>query len=434
MAMRSLRDRLSHMQSQSAIRGSSSALEKSPVIDSKAWTAPTRYHTLASAIQGRIHTRDAGAFCSRMLIREDAPMQSSRDAFLFQSTLRIHAVDQLQIRPQEENASGIDLDRIAFVDTETTGLGGSGAVPFVIGIGWYQKNQFTVEQYLLPDYADEAAMLEQVLADLQRAEAVVTYNGAAFDIPLLRDRLVIHRIIRDYQPKVHLDLLHLSRRVFKRRLRDCSLGNLESTVLGHERLDDVPGYLIPATYFEWLNSENPKPLIGVLDHNADDIISLAALFQYLAQAVGSSGESLERSDDMFGLSRHFRRRKDLLQEFRALEIICQERSVDERAPEMALAFAQRLRKSASEDEQAQAISLLQEIASEGNTTALEALQQLAIHAERELRDPKAALRLTEQGISLLARLKGENVAVRQSVEQRLLNRRTRLVLKSQNSR
>ncbi len=428
--MSSLRERLSRVQSHLGVGSALTSAELPKTVPTKSWTAPPRYHALATAVQGRVHTHDAGSFCSRMIRRENADAKSSRDAFLFQSSQMTSGIDLLHVRHQSEMPQEVDLARIAFVDTETTGLGGSGAVPFVVGIGWYQQDHFAVEQYLLPDYADEAAMLEQVLADLNRAEAVVTYNGAAFDIPLLRDRFVIHRIAREYQPKHHLDLLHLSRRVFKRRLRDCSLGNLESTVLGHERVDDVPGYLIPATYFQWLNSENPAPLIGVLDHNADDIISLAALFQCLAQAVGSSGGTLEWSDDIYGLSRHFRRRRNDTGEFRTLQLIHGERPKTELSPEMTLAYARRLKQSRGQSDLALAVGLWEEVARGDCLFAVEANRQLAIHAERHRKNFLDAIRYVERGLAIAESLDSASRTVRASLREEMQNRRSRLLLKS----
>ena len=161
----------------------------------------------------------------------------------------------------------IHQKQLIFIDTETTGLGGSGVVPFLVGVGSLVENGFELRQYLLPDYSDESAMLEDISELFKSSISLVSYNGAAFDIPLLKDRLVINRTAKDIEHCHHIDLLHSSRRLFKRRLKDCRLINIETEILGFSRTDDTPGYLVPSIYFEWLSSENLDLMLSVLEHN-----------------------------------------------------------------------------------------------------------------------------------------------------------------------
>ncbi len=54
----------------------------------------------------------------------------------------------------------VRLEELLFFDTETTGLGvGAGNVPFMVGIGYYTGELFTVEQLLIRNPAEEHAML-----------------------------------------------------------------------------------------------------------------------------------------------------------------------------------------------------------------------------------------------------------------------------------
>ena len=82
----------------------------------------------------------------------------------------------------------------------------------------------------------------------------------------------------------HLDLLHGARRLFKPRLDDCSLMNLENRILGFERENDVPGELIPYCWYEYLRTRRAHRLVGVFHHNAQDIVSLACLTAVIPEA------------------------------------------------------------------------------------------------------------------------------------------------------
>lgn len=133
------------------------------------------------------------------------------------------------------------LADLVFIDTETTGLGGAGAVPFLVGCGSLERDGFAIRQYLLPDYNDEAALLEQVLTELGQHKTLVSYNGAAFDLTLIRDRFIVNRVAREVPCAGHFDLLHSVRRLFKRRVGDCSLTSIERELFGFYRQNDIPG-------------------------------------------------------------------------------------------------------------------------------------------------------------------------------------------------
>src|SRR5437870_1746133 len=156
---------------------------------------------------------------------------------------------------------------LLFLDTETTGLaGGTGTYTFLVGVGRLDGDRFIVEQYFMRDFDEEPALLAALVPLLEQAAGVVTFNGSAFDLPLLETRFVLAR--RRWPPRLpHLDLLRPARRVFAPRCADCRLTTLEREVLGLEREDDVPGALIPTLYFDFLRSRRAAPLSRVFDHN-----------------------------------------------------------------------------------------------------------------------------------------------------------------------
>jgi len=191
-----------------------------------------------------------------------------------------------------------------FIDTETTGLaGGTGTLPFLVGVARLIEGRgFLVEQFLCRDPSEERAQLERVRERLAAATHLVSFNGRAFDVPLLNTRFVMHRLVNPAYALPHLDLLHVARRIFGRRLDDRSLGALETAILGFRRVDDIPGHAIPAAYADFLRGGPLYPMVAIFEHNALDLVALAALGGVLARMYADP-ESVEHAADHLGLAR-----------------------------------------------------------------------------------------------------------------------------------
>lgn len=175
--------------------------------------------------------------------------------------------------------SELPLSKFAFLDTETSGLsGGTGTYAFMVGIGRFVEDQFILRQFFMRDPAEEAAMLEAITQFLAPAEALVTFNGKAFDAPLLSTRYRLHHIPIPYEGYAHLDLLPLARRLWRDRLESRALKYLEQHILGMTRsIEEVQGYEVPWLYFDYLRTGDARPLAGVFYHNAMDVVAMAAL-------------------------------------------------------------------------------------------------------------------------------------------------------------
>jgi hypothetical protein len=166
--------------------------------------------------------------------------------------------------------------RIVFFDCETTGLsGGAGNLIFLFGLGYLEEGSLVVEQLFLEDFPDEPYFLEEIAGRLSRDYVYVSYNGRTFDANILRTRFLLNGI--PFPIRRQVDLLYPVRRLWRRRLESCSLGNVERGVLGIIRQDDVSGAEVPERYFTFLRSGDPAPLSPVFSHHAYDISSLVRL-------------------------------------------------------------------------------------------------------------------------------------------------------------
>lgn len=170
----------------------------------------------------------------------------------------------------------VNADQLLFLDTETTGLGGAGALAFLVGLAFVQDGEFWVEQVLLEGPQDEAALLAHLQTRMATRPVMVSFNGKTFDWPLLVSRYAMNRLQAPTTPR-HLDLLHVARRLHKARLGSCSLRALEVQILGFERLGDIDGMEVAARYSHYLRSGDASGLEAVLEHNFWDVLSMLAL-------------------------------------------------------------------------------------------------------------------------------------------------------------
>jgi uncharacterized protein YprB with RNaseH-like and TPR domain len=212
-------------------------------------------------------------------------------------------------RPKRSSSSStFDLKETVFVDCETTGLaGGVGTYAFLVGMGYFGDREFLVRQYFMRDFHEEEAVLFAVSQELTRFKSLASYNGKCYDLPLLENRCLINRIDFDPTSWPHLDLLFPSRRLWKKRIQDCSLGNVERQILNVEREIDIPSYLIPQIYFDYLRSGSTDQLIPVFHHNVYDILSLVGLSVLISQAIGDFRVAeIDDPIDLYSLGRlHF---------------------------------------------------------------------------------------------------------------------------------
>lgn len=201
-----------------------------------------------------------------------------------------------------EELAGVDFQRMLFLDTETTGLaGGTGTVPFLVGLAWFEGRSLKVHQLFLPRLGEEAPMLRVLAARMARSSCLVTFNGKSFDWPLLRTRFVLNRVPTPAELP-HLDLLHCARRVFKHRGSGTRLVHIEEQLLGHRRVGDVDGALIPELYFRFLRGGDGSTLTPVLEHNVQDLLLLAALLGELVRRFREGGVSDADPRDLLGFA------------------------------------------------------------------------------------------------------------------------------------
>jgi uncharacterized protein YprB with RNaseH-like and TPR domain len=289
--------------------------------------------------------------------------------------------------------------RWAFLDTETTGLaGGTGTYAFLIGVGSIDEAGFRVRQFFMRDYSEEASLLAALAGYLERFDVLITYNGKAYDQPLLETRYRMARARTPFARMEHLDLLFGARRLWKLRLDSCRLVDLENRVLGVERQGDLPGEMIPYYYFEYLRMRQASRLVPIFHHNATDILSLACLTAIVPAAFGSAdGAMFRHGPDLIGVARWLLaagRDEEALRLFRrALELGLPDALLFRTLAEMG-AIEKRLGREAA------ALEIFTDLAASPNPCRGHAFEELAKYYEHRERDYAAALEMTQRARDL----------------------------------
>lgn len=245
------------------------------------------------------------------LVREEFPLEHLHGKLPLGDALKSDA-RHVAFSACDEELIDFDATKTLFVDTETIGLaGGTGTVAFLIGVGYFTEKHFVLEQCFLRDYNEEESMLQFIAERFAGCQTIVGYNSKSFDLPLLQTRFIQNRIRFHGGACMHYDLVHAVRRVWKRRIQDCSLKNVERELLGITRVGDVPSHLIGQYWFDYLRTRDARPLKGVFYHHKMDILSLVTLTAWLAQCLDQpQGDGFEHCEDRLSLVRlHFRHKQ-----------------------------------------------------------------------------------------------------------------------------
>ena len=214
----------------------------------------------------------------------------------------------------DERLRDLGYRDFVLLDTETTGLRGAGTLVFMVGLAFFENDALVVRQYFMRDHADEPAMLQALAGLLNSRQGIITFNGRSFDLPLLDNRYFLNRMddqVADLVHRPHLDLLHPSRRLWRRRLGSCALASLEKNLLGISRTqEDVPGWMIPGIYMDYLRSGDARDIARVFYHNHLDMLSMVTLSSRVLSLFSTPTEE-DHPLDLLSLARWNIASKDL---------------------------------------------------------------------------------------------------------------------------
>jgi len=265
---------------------------------------PNRYKKPESRLEEVFHgywdRRDSGEV---FIINEFVPYGDEYANLIFSKNINPSAYLSFETNLSSKIAT---IKNIAFFDIETSSLSfGAGSFVFLIGFSHFSDYGLETSLLLIDHPSAEKALLERFNKDIETFEIICSYNGKSFDVPFIRKRYALHHVDDIIETKYHIDLLFYARRLWKLRIDSCKLSHVEEIILNLKRGNvEIPGWMVPQVYFDFLNEQDPFLLEGIIYHNKIDVISLAALYQHIAHLLTrSTGNDQLDSRDCFSLAR-----------------------------------------------------------------------------------------------------------------------------------
>ncbi|MBP7779120.1 MAG: ribonuclease H-like domain-containing protein [Acidobacteria bacterium] len=314
-----------------APRPSGAAMPEAVERESTPDTRLARAHGAAAVLGGVVDERSDG-LCIIVDRRYDADMRHGRHRVGDIVGMLRRAEDGLTAlrRAWPERGTGMalvsdlappPLDGLCTLDLETTGLaGGAGTQAFLIGCARIEHDAIVVRQFLTPGFEFERAQLSALAEWMRDRTHFLTFNGRTFDLPLLEMRFSFNRLAWPWHHLPHLDALHPARRFWRERPTaaglmaaddgGCSLGVLEKRLGGLQRVGDVPGFEIPARFFQFARDGRAEPLEAVLEHNRIDLLSTLLVSARASMLVVGGPAAAEHGHECLGLGRVYERLDD----------------------------------------------------------------------------------------------------------------------------
>ncbi len=333
------------------------------------------------------------------LIREvKYPLSHQHGHYCFRDFLTAVEIWNKQSVNHPLSAEGHKAEELFFFDTETTGLGGGvGNTIFLLGYASISGDSLILRQHILPNPGAEVPLYQSFLENVNY-KTLVTYNGKSFDWPQVKTR---HTLVREHVPKLpqfgHFDLFHAARRLWKHKLERLKLAVVEKEVLGVERVDDIPGFLAPMIYFDFIDSKQPDGMLGILKHNEIDILSLVTLYTHITFQLCGIDTDQTRSES-FEVGRWFASLGEKNQAEKVLTQLVNGSDITSYQAKFSLALQ---RKKEHDWDKAQ--KLFSDVVDSGeNRLMLEACLELAKIHEHRIKDYELAIDYCQKAIIIVS--------------------------------
>lgn len=174
------------------------------------------------------------------------------------------------------------IDKILFLDIETTGFLSSSSIIYLIGCAFYSEGNWTIRQWFAQSPDEEVELIRSFLAFASRYSYLIHYNGNAFDLPFIKHKAEKYGIACSFNEMEGLDIY---RRIapYKNflKLPDCKLRTIEY-FLGINREDTYKGGELIEVYKEFTQSHDYSLYHALLLHNSDDMKGMLEVLPILS--------------------------------------------------------------------------------------------------------------------------------------------------------
>lgn len=176
--------------------------------------------------------------------------------------------------------SFFDKNDLLFLDIETKSLFFETQI-ITIGCGFFENGNFKTIHLTALNEEGEYEILNEFNKLLKDKKALVTFNGKSFDVPFIDLRMSYYNIKSNITDYHNFDLYFFAKKAFKSHQDSFALKEIDKKILNRQRKNDINGEDVNYYYNRYLNTRNINFLKPIINHNRDDIISLALLLNKL---------------------------------------------------------------------------------------------------------------------------------------------------------
>lgn len=174
------------------------------------------------------------------------------------------------------------VDRILFIDIETTGLSRESTKLYLIGCGYFEADGYHTIQWFADSYDEEARIISSFTEYIHdRFTCLIHYNGDHFDVPYLRHRAMVHSLPDPLSPLESIDI-YAKVKPYKQLLGLPSLRQrCIEQFLNINSDDPYTGKDLIGVYHSYVSSPSSELLDPLLYHNSEDLKGMAYILPIL---------------------------------------------------------------------------------------------------------------------------------------------------------
>ena len=181
--------------------------------------------------------------------------------------------------PLEQTAP---LDKVLFIDIETTGFTAKSSILYLIGCAWYNGSNWMITQWFAQNYEEEKDILEAFFLFAKGYTHLVHFNGNNFDLPFMMQKCQQHGINEDFSSFEGIDIYkRISPYKLFLHLPNCKQKTLEQ-FLGINRIDTFNGGELIGIYHDYVSTPSDVSERLLLQHNSDDMSGMLSILPILS--------------------------------------------------------------------------------------------------------------------------------------------------------
>lgn len=175
-----------------------------------------------------------------------------------------------------------DIKELLFMDIETTGFKASSSQLYMIGVVYFEDDEFWSMQWFAEEPQEEELLIYSFFNFASDRKILIHFNGNRFDIPYLKDKIEELSLPFDFSVFEGVDI-YKRIRPYKDFLKLSGVKQRDiENLMGIEREDEYDGGALVQIYKDYLVNPTEEALSFMLNHNYCDLKGLVSIVPILA--------------------------------------------------------------------------------------------------------------------------------------------------------